>query len=304
VRNRAAMGESTTAATDRGRRTRHFAGRLPWESGPVPGEFAASAPIATPPRPRPDPMPPTPPELEELGRRTAGVAHDFNNLLSVILVCAGEIAADAEGAHLERAEEILEAARRGAELSRGLLAARRGAPAAEPGPLAVAEALAGSLKLIERSLGPDIHLRTEMDAVLPRARIAASELERVLLNLAANSREAMPAGGAVTIGAELAAIAPGDPVLGTGWHIRISFTDDGPGMSPEVAGRALEPHFTTKAGPPGTSGLGLAGARTIARAAGGDLRIDSRAGAGTTASIHLPAVDPTGGRLALAGRAG
>lgn len=323
VRNRASMGESVTAATEAERR-RHFAGRLPWDPEPAPvtsasfgltwgadpgpGEFASSAPISVPRSRPPQQAQPSPAELEELDRRTATVVHDFNNLLAVIMVCAGEIAADAEGAQLERAEEIRAAARRGTELSRKLLGTSRVAAGAEPDygarPLAVPAALAGSRRLIERALGSGIQLGVAMAAALPHVEISGAELERVLLNLAANAREAMPAGGVVTIAAELVAVAPGDPALGTGWHVRIDFADDGPGMSAEVAQRALEPYFSTKENAAGSNGLGLAGARSVARSAGGELRIDTRPGAGTTVSILLPAVDAAGGPLSLPARAG
>ena len=91
---------------------------------------------------------------------------------------------------------------------------------------------------------------------------------------------------------------PGDGCLGTGWHVQVSFGDTGTGMSPGVARRALEPYFSTKGGRDGR-GLGLASAHAMLRAAGGDLRINSRPGAGTTVSIYLPAVDLTGEPLAL-----
>lgn len=310
----------------------------PWQDAAAVGEFAGSAPVAMPERSRPrsqrpraepklaQPEPgrreplrrgpepvragPTEPEPvpPDLGRRSAEVAHDFNNLLAVIMACAGEIAAVAEGAQLERAEEIRAAARRGTELSRRLLGSSRVAAGAGPGcgarPLAVATALAGSRRLIERALGPGIRLGVEIAAALPHVAIGVTELERVLLNLAANAREAMPAGGVVTIAAGLVAIAPGDLALGTGWHVRIDFADDGPGMSAEVARRAAEPYFSTKEGAAGSNGLGLAGARSIARSAGGELRIDARPGAGTTVSILLPAVDAAGGALSLPARAG
>ena len=264
------MAEHATTIDLEGR-SRQFAGGLPWED-----------------------------EHDHI----AGVAHDFNNLLSVILVCASEIAATAEGSQRERAEEIREAARHGAELSRSLLAGGRTPAAAEksatPARLDVREALAGSRRLIERAVGDGIRLALDAGAGLPPIPIATADLERVLLNLAGNAREAMPSGGAVAIGAELVTIPPGDARLGTGWHVRIAFADNGCGMSADVAERALEPYFSTKDGAgSGGSGLGLASARAIVVAAGGDLRINSRPGAGTTIAVYLPALDGAGNRLAL-----
>ncbi|MFN8112627.1 MAG: ATP-binding protein [Solirubrobacterales bacterium] len=292
---------ATTPATANPRPDRRFAGGLPWEPSPSPGAFAGSAPIVLPERAKPKPVP-TAAELEELGRRTASVAHDFNNLLSVIMVCAGEIADGATGVHGERAEEIREAAQRGADLCRGLLgeerAVGRDIPPRAPGPLAVEEAILASLKLIERALGPAIRVDLASEGALPRVALAAADLERVLLNLAANSRDAMPGGGAVAIRTATVPVPPGDPCLGTGLHVRITFGDSGSGMSPEVAHRALEPYFTTKDGEAG-SGLGLAGAHAMVRNAGGDLRINSRPGIGTLISVYLPALDAAGEPLAL-----
>jgi signal transduction histidine kinase len=295
------MTESATTSPMRGRFDRRFAGGVPWDPPPGPGAFAGSAPIVLPDRNKPKPSP-SPAELEELGRKTATVAHDFNNLLSVIMVCAGEIADETDGVHRERAEEIREAALRGAGLCRSLLteerAASGGAPAPQAQSLAADEAILGSRKLIERALGPRIRLDLTSDGTLPQIALAGADLERVLLNLAANSRDAMPRGGAVAVRTETVAVPPGDPRLGTGLHARITFADDGMGMSPDVAGKALEPYFSTK-GEEAGSGLGLAGAVAMTRAAGGDLRINSQPGIGTTISIYLPALDASGRPLAL-----
>ena len=250
--------------------SRHFAGGLPWED-----------------------------EHDHI----AGVAHDFNNLLSVILVCASEIAEGAEGSQRERAEEISGCpARRRAEPqpARRRAQAGRDRGIASHGP---ARRARGAPRLEEAdragARGRD-PLGAGRRGGLPPIPIATADLERVLLNLAGNAREAMPSGGAVAIGAELVTIPPGDARLGTGWHVRIAFADNGCGMSADVAERALEPYFSTKDGAgSGGSGLGLASARAIVAAAGGDLRINSRPGAGTTIVIYLPALDGAGNRLAL-----
>jgi signal transduction histidine kinase len=293
------MAENATAPAPR-QPERRFAGDLPWEPAPGWGAFATAAPIVLPERAKPRPAP-SPAELEELGRRTAEVAHDFNNLLSVIMVCAGEIAAGASGDQRERAEEIRVAAERGAELTRGLVSSGRTDSAPGPAPVAVAAVLGGATSLIERTLGPGIRLSLECESALPPVALAAPDLERVLLNLAANARDAMPDGGAAAIVASAVAIPPADPILGTGLHARIAFADTGAGMSPEVARRAVEPYYSTKDEESG-SGLGLAGSRGLARAVGGDLRINTRFGGGTTVSIYLPALDARGRPLALPAR--
>ena len=158
------------------------------------------------------------------------------------------------------------------------------------------------MKLLERALGPAIRLVFSSDGALPGIGLASTDLVRVLLNLAANARDAMPGGGTVAIRTGVVSIPPGDYILGTGWHVRVAFADNGSGMSPEIAQRALEPYFSTK-GDAGGSGLGLAGAYAMIRAAGGDLRINSRPGSGTTVQIYLPALDGEGRPLALPGTA-
>ena len=242
-----------------------------------------------------------PSQLEGLGLACATIAHDFNNLLSVICVCAGEIAADAEHrTQLERAEEIRDAARRGAELTRRLLASTGGAaPDPHAAPVAVEAAIVDALPLLRRTLPASTDLSVSSAGCVPRAMLGPGELERMLLNLAANARDALSAGGRVAIGTSLAPIGPGDPVLPMGWSARIAFTDDGEGMTPEVAARAIEPLYTTKPAEDG-SGLGLPTVRAIARGRGGDVRIDTSPGRGTTVAIYLPAVRANGAPLAPA----
>ena len=299
------MTEHAISNTTRPRPERRFAGAPEATRQEAPGRFAGSAPIVLPERARPRPTStPSRSELEDLGRRTASVAHDFNNLLSVIMVCAGEIVhGPDDGSFRERAEEIREAAERGAELSRKLLAGgdRVERPADEPGPRATATAIIGAMKLLERTVGPDIQVSLVSDGHLPQVRLGPGEIERILLNLATNSRDAMPHGGSIEIRTTVVSIPPGDPHLGTGWHVRIAFADSGIGMAPEVAQRAIEPYFSTKNRGEG-NGLGLASVQALVRGSGGDLRINSRAGRGTTISVYLPALDGKGKPLALPGR--
>ncbi len=232
---------------------------------------------------------------------TAGVAHDFNNVLSVIMVCAGEIATAAgdDAAQRERAREITDAAERGAELSRRLLTEGR-LPEAEAEPLAVDAAIVDALPLLKRTLGAGVEIVLSSEGHLPHVLLAPGELQRMLVNLAANSRDAMPGGGAVTIRTTQLTVAPGDPALGTGWYLRISFADTGDGIGADVIGRAAQPYFTTKPG--SGSGLGLATVRGLARSRGGEMRLSSPPGAGTTVTLDLPAVSADGEPLSLPSR--
>ena len=151
--------------------------------------------------------------------------------------------------------------------------------------------------MVKRTLGDGIEIALSSQGHLPHVLLAPGELQRMLINLAANSRDALPDGGSVSIRTEQVTIPPGDPRLGAGWYLRISFTDTGAGMAPDVIGRAAQPYFTTK---PGTgSGLGLATVRGLARGRGGELHLASAPGAGTTVTLDLPAVTATGEPLSL-----
>jgi two-component system cell cycle sensor histidine kinase/response regulator CckA len=276
----------------------------PLGSGVRPGLFTGTAtpapgrPLAAAPEPSPI-SPGAPSRLEYLGRMTASVAHDFNNLLSVIMVCAGEIADGAGDETLRiRAREIQAAADRGAALSRRLLSAEG---AAEPPrePIAVDVAIIDSLGLLKRAVGREIEISVTSEGRLPLVELIPGELERILLNLAKNSRDAMPNGGSLAIRTGLVAIPAGDPTLTAGWFIRMAVTDTGTGMEPETASRAMQPYFSTKLGEEGT-GLGLATVHGLAQAAGGDLRINTTPGTGTTVSVYLPAPDAFERTLAAA----
>lgn len=270
--------------------------RRPPQQGPVP--FAAVAPEP----PSAPAVAPVPSHLERLGLKTASVVHDFNNLLSVIMVCAGEIADSASGSvQRERAHEISAAATRGAELTRRLLDGERPERSGIE-PVAVDIAIIDALPLLRRTLPSSTDLNLASEGHLPHVLLARGELERMLVNLAANSRDAITASdagtGTVAIRAAVSSVPPGDPILPVGWCVRISFCDDGVGMAPEAVSRALHPYYSTKNGGGGT-GLGLPTVLALARASGGDVRISSAPGAGTAVSIYLPAVRAGGEPLTL-----
>jgi signal transduction histidine kinase len=231
----------------------------------------------------------------------AGTAHDFNNILSVILTCASELAAQANEEQLEWIREIRAAALRGGGLNRKLIDLTREASAGgqPPRPTDIGAAIGSASSLLERTLGRRIDLEIEVDEALPPALCSGDDLVASLLNVTGNARDAMPAGGTVVVRATQATLDADDPILGPGWYVRIDVHDNGVGMTPRVLRRAPDPFFTTKA-ERGT-GLGLATVYGTARAAGGDARITSAPGAGTTVTILLPAVGPDGQLLALTG---
>jgi PAS domain S-box-containing protein len=229
--------------------------------------------------------------LNALGELTGGIAHDVNNLLSVIglnLELLREQAPNAEARELTDA--ALHAVGQGAKLARGLLAfAQR--QSLRPSAVPLAPLFGGLEALLRRALGGRIALRTELAPGTPPALADPALLETSLVNLVLNARDAMPEGGAVTI---RAAPAPPDEAASLGLDgqglVRISVTDQGEGMSPEVLARAFEPFFTTKGAGKGT-GLGLAMVYGFARQSGGEIRIDSAPGAGTTVTLWLPTAE-------------
>jgi signal transduction histidine kinase len=239
---------------------------------------------------------------EGVGRATAEAAHDFNNLLSVILTCAGELETlGLDETQLERVAEIRAAAERGAILTRDMIdTARSESRSRRPVPVDLAAAVRGSRGLLERTVGDGIEVRIQLEGGLPMALFPPGGIETVLLNLAANARDAMPARGALAVRAGLATVGVADPHLAPGWYARLLVSDSGCGMHPRLLRRAPEPYFTTK-GERG-SGLGLPTVFGLARGVGGDVRIESVVGRGTSVAVFLPAVRPGGGPLTLAPR--
>jgi signal transduction histidine kinase len=259
------------------------------EAGPITIRDARPDPLATP----------SPTDLRQI---TAEAAHDFNNLLSVILGCASEIEAGlgSEAEVRERAGEIRDAAERGALLTRQLIDTARSSPEAER-PSNLNAAIVKALPMIERACGAHVDVRCEPDTGLPKVGVSEGKIERILLNLATNARDAMDGRGTLTIRSSLVPIPPGDCNLGAGWYLRLAVSDEGPGMSSAVMARALEPFYTTKREDLG-SGLGLPTVLGIARDAGGDLRISTSRGVGTTVSVYLPGIRDNGESLALPAR--
>ncbi|WP_426512140.1 ATP-binding protein [Dactylosporangium sp. McL0621] len=232
--------------------------------------------------------------LESLGQLAGGVAHDFNNLLAVILNYAEFIVEDGAGTpYAADAEQIARAGRRGSDLTHQLLAfARR--DVTRPRPLDLNTVLSEVEQMLRRSIGEHITLTTAAAPGLPAVVADAGQLEQVLVNLAVNARDAMPAGGRLTIDtatvdldAEHAA-ARGN--LAPGRYVRLRVSDTDTGMPQEVIDKAFEPFFTTKPTGQGT-GLGLATVYGIVTQAGGTVQIYSEPGLGTSITVLLPATD-------------
>jgi two-component system cell cycle sensor histidine kinase/response regulator CckA len=220
--------------------------------------------------------------LESVGQLAGGIAHDFNNLLAVIANYAAFVGEKVEAGSqaAEDVEQILAACRRAGELTRRLLLFSR-RRSGNPEVVDLAHTIGETERLLRRTLGEQIELRTHIAGPLSRVEADRGQLEQVLVNLAINARDAMPGGGELVIAAENETVA-GEPM------VRLTVRDTGSGMEQEVLDRAFEPFFTTKEVGEGT-GLGLATVYGIVRGAGGQVELSSAAGAGTTVTVHLPA---------------
>ncbi len=233
-------------------------------------------------------------KMDAVGQLSGGIAHDFNNLLMIVLGNLESAQRHAKGAtnpSLERAiANAMRGAHRAAALTSRLLAFSRRQPL-DPKILDVNRFLAGAADFLQRSLGETIEVEPVGGAGLWRIEADPNHLEAALVNLAINARDAMPAGGKVTIEAtnvfadeEYCRI---NPELTSGQYVLICVSDTGCGMTPDVLSRAFEPFFTTKEVGQGT-GLGLSQVYGFIKQSGGHIKIYSELGQGTTVKIYLP----------------
>jgi PAS domain S-box-containing protein len=226
-------------------------------------------------------------KMEALGQLTGGVAHDFNNLLMVVggqaHLLRGKVGDDAK-AH--RALDAIEtSALRGQDLTRHLLSfARRQRLQTTVAPFA--ERMSGVRELVATSLPASIELDLVIPDTLWPVEVDQGELDLAILNLAVNARDAMPAGGRLTISASNASLPPSSDGL-SGDFVEVCIADTGTGIAPDILERIFEPFFTTKDVDKGT-GLGLSHVYGFAQQAGGEVQVHSELGAGTRFSILLP----------------
>jgi hypothetical protein len=229
-------------------------------------------------------------KLEAIGRLAGGIAHDFNNLLTTILGLGELVQAELPtGSQVERdLGTILDAGRHAAQLTRQLLAFSRKQPL-EVRPVALDEVCRAFSPMLARLIGEEIEVHLELDVAAPPVMADRGQLEQVLMNLAVNARDAMPGGGRLTIGvAGVTLAAPEEDGLVAGRWTRLTVSDTGSGMTPEVAERAFEPFFTTKQRGQGT-GLGLATVYGVVRQHGGHARLTTSPGQGARFDLFLPA---------------
>ena len=230
--------------------------------------------------------------MDALGQLTGGIAHDFNNLLTIIMGSLElfEVSPDTREAR-ELAHRANEAAQMGARLTSRLLTFSR-QRRLEPAILNLNEQILNMMELLRRSIDETITVGTSLAADLWSVLVDPSEIENAILNLAINARDAMPHGGRLILETQSVALddnqapsyglAPGD-------YVRLSVSDTGLGMPPEIVARAFEPFFTTKPAGRGT-GLGLASIHGFVKQSGGHATIYSEPGRGTTVHLYLPRV--------------
>jgi two-component system cell cycle sensor histidine kinase/response regulator CckA len=228
-------------------------------------------------------------KMEALGHLAAGVAHDFRNILSVVLGHARFIEEDPEATPKikEQVERIRMAGERGVELTKELLAFGRDEGRERPHAIRVQDAIAAFADVLRQSCGRRITIQIEPASTPGWALISPPQLERILLNLVNNARDATPSRGTITIRVSEKRVAdgPGFP----GIYVVIEVTDQGAGMDEETKRRIFEPFFTTKTEREGT-GLGLSIVYRIVEACGGFMHVESAPGKGTTMSVYLPRV--------------
>ncbi|MGD9617865.1 MAG: PAS domain S-box protein [Alphaproteobacteria bacterium] len=234
-------------------------------------------------------------KMEAIGQLTGGVAHDFNNLLTVITNSLDLLLnSRRDEAHRRRIIDTAQrAAERGAKLNQQLLAFSRQQPL-RPEPHNINALIGGFEAVLRRACREAIEFDLDLAPVPVAATIDAQQFETALLNLVVNARDAMPQGGLLRIATRSETIdeahARTMSEIAPGRYVKVSVSDTGDGMTPEVIGRAFEPFFTTKEVGKG-SGLGLSQVYGFVVQSGGHVAIDSTPGAGTTVTLFLPATE-------------
>ena len=232
-------------------------------------------------------------KMESLGQFAGGIAHDFNNVLTAIDGFSTLLLDDLDAADPRTADvlEIRNAADIGQRLLRQLLAFSRQEPI-EPAPLDLNASIATTAGMLQQLLGKRVRLESILD---PGAHVwaDAGQIEQILVNLAANARDAMPAGGQFRIETRLARVNAWVATLNNvraGDYVVLAVSDTGTGMSPDVQSRIFEPFFTTKRPGKGT-GFGLATVYAIVRQSNGFMHVTSVVDHGTTFRIYFPRLD-------------
>jgi PAS domain S-box-containing protein len=232
-------------------------------------------------------------KMEAIGQLTGGIAHDFNNLLTGIIGSLEMLSTRINQGRLDEVSRYVTAARgaarRAATLTHRLLAFARRQPL-DPKPTDANRLVAGMEELVRRTMEPTIQVEMVGAAGLWTTLVDPNQLENALLNLCINARDAMPRGGRLTIETAnrwLDEQAAHERDLPAGQYVSLCVTDTGTGIPPDVVSRIFDPFFTTKPTGQGT-GLGLSMVHGFARQSGGQVRVYSEVGQGTTMCLYLP----------------
>jgi signal transduction histidine kinase len=230
-------------------------------------------------------------KMEAVGRLAGGVAHDFNNLLTVILGYNDMLQEHLKHDRIasEFVEEVGLAAARASGLTNQLLAFSR-RQVSVPQVVDLNQIVRGMDKMLGRIIGEDVRLETRLSPGLAPVQVDPSHMDQVILNLAVNSRDAMPNGGTLTIETSNVHLTPQNDIPGfqTGPAVVLSISDTGVGMDSQTKSRVFEPFFTTKEKGKGT-GLGLSIVYGVVKQHGGEILFDSKPGEGTAFRIYFPA---------------
>ena len=232
-------------------------------------------------------------KMEAIGNLTGGIAHDFNNMLAVIINSLDLLALKMRGSpDLVFVEKAQQAAERGANLTRQLLAYARRQPL-KPNRLDLNALITNFDSILRRACPESVSFELRLAPTLHGVLLDGQQLETALLNLVVNARDAMPDGGTISIITENVRFsrrdAPG--CLGPGAYVRVALTDTGHGIPEEALQHAFEPFFTTKEAGKG-SGLGLSQVYGFVAQSGGEATIDTGVGKGTTLNLYFPALEP------------
>jgi PAS domain S-box-containing protein len=231
-------------------------------------------------------------KMESVGQLTGGIAHEFNNLLTIVRGNAEDLRDELKDMQRRQADMVVQAADRGAALVRQLLAFSR-KQEIKPTVVNLNSALQEFEKLLRRALEARVEIDIRPAADIPPVKVDIGQLENALLNIALNARDAMPEGGTVTIETKTAMLdedyVKANPEVRRGTYVMIAITDSGVGMTSDVATKAFQPFFTTKAVGEG-AGLGLSMVYGFVKQNDGHVKIYSEPGLGTVVKLYFPPV--------------